>query len=222
MENSGNNLSAVDKVINYVKTKPIRSVLIFVFIVMPVLSAIFGTHSKKEKATEATVSSSNSQEIKEKTADKNESIEPAIKEDKNFLIGLCTVSKLEWEKYYCNLNAAKNADEYTVLFETFNESSITLNLVFGSKCINGPAPSTCNDKKIEVKVTYEIMGDGTIIQNTLAGGCSVPNRYIMENNNLYLEYAGEASGTCKQEQIFAARQMKESGKQRIYFTKNEF
>ena len=66
MENSGNNLSAVDKVINYVKTKPIRSVLIFVFIVLPVLSAIFGTHSKKEKVEETYVSAPISQ-VEDKT-----------------------------------------------------------------------------------------------------------------------------------------------------------
>jgi hypothetical protein len=207
LENSGNNLSAIQKLTSYVKTKPIRSVLIFVFIILPALSGIFGTHSKKEKSSDANIVASNLEENKDKTA------------DKNFLIGLCTVPELGWEKYYCNLKTAKNADEYTVLFQTFNESSITLNLVFGSKCLNGPAPSTCNDKKIEVKVTYEIMGDGAIIQNTLAGGCSVPNRYIMENNNLYLEYAGEASGTCKEEQIFAARQMKDLGRQKVYFTK---
>lgn len=71
MENSGNNLSVVDKVINYVKTKPIRSVLIFVFIVLPILSAIFGTHSKNEKATEAVVSTSSTAENKDKSTENN-------------------------------------------------------------------------------------------------------------------------------------------------------
>ena len=71
MENSGDNSSAMHKFINYVKTKPIRSVLIFVFIVLPILSAIFGTNSKKEKVTETNTSTSSTAENKEKTAEAN-------------------------------------------------------------------------------------------------------------------------------------------------------
>ena len=143
-----------------------------------------------------------------------------VKEQINFLLGLCVVSNIEWEKFKCNKNAAEVSDKFSVLFQTFNESNTTLELVFGSKCLNGPMPSSCNNKQYVVNVSYNLMPDRTIIMNTLAKGCSIPNKYSMENGILYLEYAGEAKGTCMDQQISAARQLKESGKQRIYFTKN--
>jgi len=113
MENSGNNLSAVDKVINYVKTKPIRSVLIFVFIVLPVLSAIFGTQSKKEKVTDANLSASNSQVNKEtneafKYRWKHEEIKDPMTDKLTILSTLSDEGKSSTLGFMCEPNAEPN------------------------------------------------------------------------------------------------------------------
>jgi len=137
--------------------------------------------------------------------------------NKNFLIGLCTVNTEKWAKYNCNSNLVMNSDEMTVSFQTFEDSNIVLDLVFGSKCDQLLGASKCINKTYRGGATYEIISNGIIIQNTHAGGCVVPNKYMMEKDILYQDYAGEARGNCKDEQIAAARRMKELGKRRIYY-----
>ena len=137
--------------------------------------------------------------------------------NKNFLIGLCTVNTEEWAKYKCNSNLVMHSDEMTVSFQTFEDESIVLDLVFGSRCDQLLGASKCINKTFRGSATYELISDGSIIQNTHAGGCVVPNKYTMEKDILYQDYAGEARGNCKDEQIAAAKRMKERGKRRIYY-----
>ena len=139
--------------------------------------------------------------------------------NKNFLIGLCIVNNSDWENFKCNSNLAMQSDEMSVLFQTFEDSDVVLDLVFGSKCDKLLGPSRCVNKTFRAGATYELLSNSTIIQNTLAGGCIVPNKYSMENGILYGDYGGEARGTCKEEQIAAAKQLRVIGKQKKYYVK---
>jgi hypothetical protein len=143
-----------------------------------------------------------------------------VKEQRNFLLDLCVVNNIDWQKFKCNKYAAQVSDEFSVLFQTFKESTTTLNLVFGSKCLNGPMPSSCANKQYVVDATYDLLQDSSIIQYTHAHGCSIPNKFILENGLLYQDYAGDATGTCAEQQLNAVKRIKELGKRRIYFTKN--
>jgi hypothetical protein len=149
-----------------------------------------------------------------------ESENPTVQNsNKNFLIGLCTVSNPEWENFKCNSNLAMQSDEMSVLFQTFEESDVVLDLVFGSKCGKLLGPSRCVNKTFRSGSTYEMLSNGAVIQNTLAGGCTVPTKYSMENGILYEDYGGEARGTCKEEQIAAAKQLRVTGKEKKYYVK---
>jgi hypothetical protein len=149
----------------------------------------------------------------------SDNIKSTQNSNKNFLIGLCIVTNPDWEKFKCNINSAMYSDEMTVLFQTFEDASVVLNLVFGVKCDKILGQSRCVNKTFRGGASYELLSNGTIIQNTLADGCIVPNKYSMESGILYSDYGGEARGTCKEEQVLSARRLKEIGKRRVYYVK---
>ena len=148
-----------------------------------------------------------------------EELASEVKEQKNFLLDLCIVNNIEWQKFKCNKNAARVSDEFSVLFQTFRESTTTADIVFGLKCINGAMPSSCANKQYVADATYDLLEDGSIIQYTHSNGCSIPNKFTMDNGLLYQDYAGDATGTCGEQQLYAVKRTKELGKRRLFSTK---
>ena len=143
----------------------------------------------------------------------------SAKRTENFLIGLCTVNTEEWAKYNCNSNLAMQSDEMSLLFTTFEDTSIVMELIFGSRCEKLLGASKCINKKLKGGSTYELLSDGSIIQNTEARGCISPQKYTMENGILYKQYGGDPRGSCSDEQIQSAKLREMLGKERIYYVK---
>jgi len=139
--------------------------------------------------------------------------------NKNFLVGLCTVGKPELLKYECNVDLATLSSEFVIGFTLFEEQTMTALSIFGKKCTDGPMPSACSNLKHSAPVEYEILGNGSVRHILYAKGCRISRIYKMENDELFEIYDGTPSGNCAQEQILATEMLKPQGRKRLYYSK---
>jgi hypothetical protein len=140
----------------------------------------------------------------------------------NFLIGLCSYSNPEWSKLNCDPNLVTKSDVWAVVFWKFEDDYVVAEYVSGGKCFSQAGVSAdrvCINKSTTAIATYDFQNDGSIIQNTHAGGCVIPNKYSMKNGLLYVEYGGEARGSCLDEQVQSAQMRKKNGKERVYYVR---
>ena len=134
--------------------------------------------TKGKKLVESTIQ--NNKEVIQATQTKNE--------PKNFLIGICKIisSNKGTPLTRCDTNSARKIDDtHVIQYFVFNESDLTINVIFTAY---GRKIGIDNeDIKITIPIQYTVEGNSVITKVTPPNNCISITKYTKEGDSIYEE-----------------------------------